>query len=165
MIIGFLFCWNIYRVSDWTFKRKQGWETHTKGLSQILPNKSRWIFPFLRSQKFLEILYPLENLPNSFDKLTGNLRTSNFWRSQIENIIVLFITFNFTKVLSQLVWEEDFPYSLKTWFKPVIFQIETIKFVSIFTGSFSPFVNFCEVIRFSIKIPGHMRMLKTPYNF
>ena len=85
LIIDFLFCWNIYRVSDWTFKIKQGWETHTKGLSQILPNKSRWILLFLRSQKFLEIfLYPWDNLPNSFDKLTGNLRTSNFWRSQIE---------------------------------------------------------------------------------
>ena len=82
--IGFLFCWDIYRVSDWTFKIKQGWETHTKGLSQILPNKSRWILPFLRSQNFLRFLYPWDNLPNSFDKLTGNIRISNFWRSQIE---------------------------------------------------------------------------------
>ena len=47
-------------------------------------------------------------------------------------------------------------------FKPVIFQTETIKVISIFAGSFSPFVNFCEVIRFSIRIPGHIRMLRTP---
>ena len=47
----------------------------------------------------------------------------------------------------------------------MIFQIETIKVISIFAGSFSPFVNFCEVITFSIRIPGHIRMLRTPYNF
>ena len=57
-----LFCWNIYRVSKWTFKIKQGWETHTKGLSQILPNTSRWILPFLRSQKFLEIFVPFSEI-------------------------------------------------------------------------------------------------------
>ena len=56
------FCWNIYRVLDWTFKIKHGWETHTKGLSQILPNKSRWILPFLRSQKFLEIFVPVSEI-------------------------------------------------------------------------------------------------------
>ena len=50
-------------------------------------------------------------------------------------------------------------------FKSIIFQTETIKVISIFAGSFSPFVNFCEVIRFSIRIPGHIRMLKTAYNF
>ena len=48
-----------HRDTDWTFKIKQGWETHTKGLSQILPNKSRWILSFLRSQKFLEIFLPI----------------------------------------------------------------------------------------------------------
>ena len=37
-------------------------------------------------------------------------------------------------------------------FKSVIFQIETIKVISIFTTYFSPFVNLCEVIRFSIRI-------------
>ena len=37
-------------------------------------------------------------------------------------------------------------------FKSVISQIETIKVISIFTSSFSPFVNLCEVIRFSIRI-------------
>ena len=57
-----LICWNIYRVSDWTFKIKQGWETHTKGLSQVSPNKSRWIIPFLRSQKFLEIFVPVSEI-------------------------------------------------------------------------------------------------------
>ena len=40
-------------------KIKQDWKTHTKGLSQILPNKSRRILPFLRSQKFLEIFVPV----------------------------------------------------------------------------------------------------------
>ena len=40
-----------HRDSDWTFKIKQGWETHTKGLSQILPNKSRWILPFFKVSK------------------------------------------------------------------------------------------------------------------
>ena len=50
-------------------------------------------------------------------------------------------------------------------FKPIIFQVETMKVISIFAGSFSPFVNFCEVLRFSIRIPGHIRMLRTPYNF
>ena len=55
-------CWNIYRVSDWTFKIKQGWETHTKGLSQILPNKSKWILSFLRSQKFFEIFVPVSEI-------------------------------------------------------------------------------------------------------
>ena len=38
-----------------------------------------------------------------------------------------------------------------TRFKPVIFQIETIKVINIFASSFSPFVNFCEVIRFLIQ--------------
>ena len=60
--IDFLFCWNIYRVSGWTFKIKQGWEIHSKGLSQILPNKSRWILSFLRSQKFLEIFVPVSEI-------------------------------------------------------------------------------------------------------
>ena len=27
---------------------------------------------------FLRFLYPWDNIPNSFDELTGNLRTSNF---------------------------------------------------------------------------------------
>ena len=52
--IDFLFCWNTYRISDWSSNTKQGWEIHTKGLSQIVPNKSRWTLFFLRSQKFLE---------------------------------------------------------------------------------------------------------------
>ena len=43
-------------LSDWT---ELNWETHTKGLSQISPNKSRWILPFLRSHKFLEIFVPM----------------------------------------------------------------------------------------------------------
>ena len=59
IVYRLLFCWNIYRISDWTFNIKQGWEAHTKGLSQILPNKSRWTLPFLRSQKFLEIFVPV----------------------------------------------------------------------------------------------------------
>ena len=37
-------------------------------------------------------------------------------------------------------------------FRSLILQIETIKVISIFTSSFSPFVNLCEVIRFSIRI-------------
>ena len=49
-------------VSDWTFKIKQGWETHTIGLSQILPNKSRWLSPFSSSQKFLEIFVPVSEI-------------------------------------------------------------------------------------------------------
>ena len=43
-------------------KIKQGWEAHTKGLSQILPKKSRWILPFLMSQKFLEIFVPISEI-------------------------------------------------------------------------------------------------------
>ena len=50
-------------------------------------------------------------------------------------------------------------------FKPIIFQTETINGISIFAGSFGLFVNFCEVIRFFIRIPGHIRMLRTPNNF
>ena len=37
-------------------------------------------------------------------------------------------------------------------FRSLILQIETIKVISIFTSSYSPFVNLCEVIRFSIRI-------------
>ena len=36
-------------------------------------------------------------------------------------------------------------------FKSVIFQIETIKVKSIFTRSFSPFINLCEVIQFLLE--------------
>ena len=42
-------------------------------------------------------------------------------------------------------------------FKSVIFQIETIKVISIFTSSFSPFLNLCEVIRFSIRFLTQLR--------
>ena len=68
------------------------------------------------------------------------------------------------------MWEEGcFFFFLtpgKHRFKSVIFQIETIKVISIFTSSFSPFVNLCEVIRFSIRILTQFRnwyLSKSPF--
>ena len=55
--------------------------------------------------------------------------------------------------------------SENTRLKSIIFEIETIKVISIFSDSFSLFANFCEVIRFPIRIPEHTRMLGIPYIF
>ena len=41
-----LFCWNVYSVSDRTSKIRQGWETHPKGLSRILPTDLGEFSPF-----------------------------------------------------------------------------------------------------------------------
>ena len=42
------------------------------------------------------------------------------------------------------------------------FKIETIKFISIFASSFSPFVNLCEIIWFCIRILTQFRNLHYP---
>ena len=154
MIIEFYFA-ETHRISDWTFNIKQGWETHTKGLSQILPNKSRWTLPFLRSQKFLEIFVPVSEITflSHFDKLTGNLRVFYFWRSQIERKYNCF-------VYNVLFYQIIFIISLRgrffllpenTRFNPVIFQIEAVKIISIFAGSFSPLLTFVKSSDFSLE--------------
>ena len=60
--------------------------------------------------------------------------------------------YNFMKVLSYLVWEEGFPYSLENIrFKPMIAHIETIKVISVFAGSFSPLLTFMKSSGFSLE--------------
>ena len=136
-----------------------------------MPKKSKWIPPFSRSPEFLRISVPVSEITfltyliklletNSCQSLEGSDR------EKILNGSICLWNIFLPKYCHNLFEGKVLLTPGKHRFKSVILQIENLKVINIFTSSFSPFVNLCEVIRFFIRIFTQCRnwyLSKTPF--
>ena len=153
-----LFCFaDTIKVSGWTFKIKpfrarkvMSKVYHRFCLTDLIP-------PFSRSPELLQISVPVSEITFLIYliKLLETKSCQSMEGSDREKILkVLICLWNIIlpNCCHNLFEGKVLFIPGKHRFKSVIFQIETLKFISIFISSFSPFVNLCEVIRFFIRI-------------